>query len=343
MPVQCTEEQEQVIAKTKVCIVGAGAIGGWIGAYLGHRLANEVELSVFARGATLAALREHGLRLDTPAGERLQVAVKASDMAQDLGPQDLVVVAVKGPALAAVAPAVKALLGPETRVLVAMNGVPWWFFDGLPGPCQGLQLESVDPGGVVRSLIPTERVIGSVVHASCATPEPGLVRHVMGMGLILGAPDGGRPAHVEQLLALLQRAGFEATLSERIQRDIWFKLWGNMTMNPISALTGATCDRILDDELVRSFVTNVMLEAAEIGSRIGCAVEQTPKQRHVVTRKLGAFKTSMLQDVEAGRTIELQALVGAVREIAQRLALATPFTDALLGLTRLMAQTRGLL
>lgn len=327
----------------KICIVGAGAIGGWLGAYLGQALGAELSLSALARGATLAALRQHGLRLDTPAGERISVALNASDRPEDLGPQDLIVVAVKGPALATVAPAVAALLGPETRVLVAMNGVPWWFFDGLAGPCQGLQLESVDPGGVVRALIPSERVVGAVVHASCATPEPGLVRHVMGMGLILGVPEGGRPAHVEQLTALLQRAGFNATLSDCLQRDIWFKLWGNMTMNPISALTGATCDRILDDELVRGFVTNVMREAAEIGARIGCPVDQTPEQRHAVTRKLGAFKTSMLQDVEAGRTIELQALVGAVREIAQHVGLATPFTDAMLGLTRLMAQSRGLL
>jgi len=327
----------------KVCIVGAGAIGGWFGAYLGHASGDEVRLSALARGATLAALRHHGLRLDKPDGERISVPLNASDRLEDLGPQDLVVVAVKGPALASVAPAVAALLGPETRVLVAMNGVPWWFFDGLPGPCQGLHLESVDPGGVVRALIPSERVIGSVVHASCATPEPGLVKHVMGMGLVLGAPAGGRPAHIEQLAAQLQQTGFNATVSDCIQRDIWFKLWGNMTMNPISALTGATCDRILDDELVRGFVTNVMREASEIGARIGCPVDQTPEQRHAVTRKLGAFKTSMLQDVEAGRTIELQALVGSVREIAQHIGLATPFTDAMLGLTRLMAQTRGLL
>ena len=327
----------------RICIVGAGAIGGWFGAYLGHGLGGDaLRLSALARGATLTALREHGLRLDTPEGQRIAVPVTADDRAAALGPQDLVVVAVKGPALAAVAPAVRALLGPETRVLVAMNGVPWWFFQGLGGPLDGAQLASVDPGGVIAAQLPVDRVIGAVVHASCTTPEPGLVRHVMGMGLILGEPAGGRPAHVEQLAALLQRAGFQATVSERIQRDIWFKLWGNMTMNPISALTGATADRILDDELVRGFVTNVMQEAAAIGARIGCAVEQTPEQRHAVTRKLGAFKTSMLQDLEAGRPLELDALVAAVREIAQKLDMATPHTDAMLGLARLMARTRGL-
>jgi 2-dehydropantoate 2-reductase len=326
----------------RICIVGAGAIGGWFAAHLGHKLGDEVQLSALARGATLAALRAQGLRMESSGGARITVPIQASDKPEDLGPQDLVVVAVKGPALAAVAPAVRALLGPETRVLVAMNGVPWWFFQGLGGPLDGARLESVDPGGAVAALIPAERVIGSVVHASCTVPEPGLVKHVMGMGLILGDPAGGRPAHIERLAALLQRAGFNATVSERIQRDIWFKLWGNMTMNPISALTGATADRILDDELVRSFVTNVMQEAAAIGARIGCAVEQTPEQRHEVTRKLGAFKTSMLQDAEAGRALELDALVASVREIAQKLDLATPHTDAMLGLTRLMARTRGL-
>ncbi len=331
----------------RVCIVGAGAIGGWFAAYLGRALgqgqgSGAVQLSALARGATLAALRQHGLRMETATGERWSVPLRASDVPAELGPQDLLVLAVKGPALAAVAPAVQALLGPQTRVLVAMNGVPWWFFQGLGGPCEGLQLNSVDPGGVIAGLIPAERVIGAVVHASCSTPEPGLVRHQMGMGLILGAPAGGVPPSIAELAALLQRAGFNATVSERIQRDIWFKLWGNMTMNPISALTGATCDRILDDALVRGFVTQVMLEAAAIGERIGCPVGQTPEQRHEITRKLGAFKTSMLQDAEAGRPLELEALVGSVREIGQHIGVATPFTDAMLGLTRLMAQTRGL-
>lgn len=330
----------------KICIVGMGAIGGWVAAHLGHRLGDEVQLSAVARGATLAALRAQGLRMDTVIDgqpTRVTVPVVASDRPEDLGPQDLVVLAVKGPALADVAPLVQRLLGPKTRVLVAMNGVPWWFFQQLDGPCRGLALQSVDPGGHVAGLIPADRVIGSVVHASCATPEPGLVKHVMGMGLILGDPAGGEPAHITEWAALFQRAGFNATVSPRIQKDIWYKLWGNMTMNPISALTGATCDRILDDELVRGFVSAVMREAAAIGDVIGCPVGQTPEQRHEVTRKLGAFKTSMLQDVEAGRKIELDALVTVVREIGQHIGQPTPSIDAMLGLTRLMARTRGLL
>lgn len=325
----------------KICVVGLGAVGGWVAAKLGQSLGAEITLSALARGATLAALRSQGLRLDI-GGERVTVPIIASDSAADLGPQDLVIVAVKGPALAAVAPAVQTLLGPSTQVLMAMNGVPWWFFDGLDGEARGLQLESVDPGGVIRAMIPTERVIGCVVHASCSVPEPGRVRHAMGNGLIVGAAAGVHAREADAVAALLARAGFETTLSACIQRDIWFKLWGNMTFNPISALTGATGDRILDDELVLGFVTAVMQEASAIGARIGCAIDQTPAQRHAITRKLGAFKTSMLQDAEAGRPLELAALVGAVREVGAHLRMATPFTDALLGLTRLMAQTRGL-
>jgi 2-dehydropantoate 2-reductase len=173
-------------------------------------------------------------------------------------------------------------------------------------------------------------------------PQPGAVRHVMGNGLIIGEPQGGRSERVTRLSDLLARAGFTMTVSDHIQRDIWFKLWGNMTMNPVSALTGATADRVLDDPLVRAFCHAVMLEAKQIGARIGCEIDQTPEQRHEVTRKLGAFKTSMLQDAEAGRQLEIDALVGAVREIGQYLGATTPYIDALLGLVRLMAQVRGL-
>ncbi|MBL8306972.1 MAG: 2-dehydropantoate 2-reductase [Rubrivivax sp.] len=324
----------------KICIVGLGAIGGLFAAWLGRRLPEgEVALSAVARGATLAALREHGLRLD---GDGVAVPVRASDDAPALGQQDLVILAVKGPALAAVAPAVHALMGPHTQVLAAMNGVPWWFFDGLPGRCAGWSLDSVDPGGTVRALIPVQQVIGAVVHLSSTTPAPGVVKHVNGQGLILGRPDGRQDDTLARVAALLERAGFGVKSSDCIQRDVWFKLWGNMTMNPVSAITGAPSDRILDDPLVRGFISAVMREAQAIGAAFGIPIDQAPEERHAVTRKLGSFRTSMLQDVEAGRPIELDALVGAVREIGQRLVLPTPNIDALLGLTRLMAQQRGL-
>ena len=323
----------------RVAIVGAGAIGGLFAAWLGTL--PHVKVSVLARGATLGALRQSGLQLTDAQGTR-NVPLHASDDPATLGPQDLVVLAVKGPAVKEVAPAVQALLAPQGKVLVAMNGVPWWFFHGLGGECEGLNLPSVDPDGLLAQAIPARQVLGCVVHLSSTTPAPGHVRHVNGNGLIIGSPTGDSDASLAGWAALLGQAGFAVTVSDRIQRDVWYKLWGNMTMNPVSALTGATCDRILDDPLVRSFLSAVMLEAQTIGARIGCAIKQTPDDRHAVTRKLGAFKTSMLQDVEAGRAIELDALVGAVRDIGQHLQLPTPGIDALLGLTRLMAQTRGL-
>jgi len=223
-----------------------------------------------------------------------------------------------------------------------MNGVPWWFFDGLPGPCDGLRLASVDPGDTIRTHIPTDRVVGCVVHFSAATPAPAQVRLVQGRRLIVGEPAGGTSPRLHALADLLARAGFELERSPRIQRDIWFKLWGNMTVNPVSALTGASTDRILDDPLVRAYLSAVMLEAREIGRRFGIPIEQEPEDRHAVTRKLGAFRTSMLQDVEAGRPLEIDALLGAVREVGQHLTLPTPHLDSLLGLARLMARTRGL-
>jgi 2-dehydropantoate 2-reductase len=326
----------------KVCIVGAGAIGGLFTGWLGTRLPpGEVHLSVYARGATLQALRRDGLSLAS-GGDTLRVNVAASDRATDLGPQDLVIVAVKGPALEAVAPAVRSLLAPQGVALVAMNGVPWWFFHGLGGVGAGWSLRSVDPRGAIEAAIPVRQVLGCVVHTSCSTEAPAQVRHIGGDGLIVGEPAGGGSARSAQVAALLQRAGFSVTLSPRIQRDIWFKLWGNMTMNPVSALTGATCDRILDDDLLRGFCSAAMREAQLIGKRIGCEIDQTPEERHALTRKLGAFRTSMLQDVDAGRPIETEALVGAVHEIGRRLNLATPNIDALYGLLRVMAAARGL-
>ena len=327
----------------KICIYGAGAIGGWLGARLA---AQGGAVSAVARGATLTALRTHGLRLreagaDGAVAERA-FAVQASDSPFDLGPQDLVIVAVKAPAMAEVARAIAPLLGPDTAVLTAMNGVPWWFLQGFGGPLAGTRLESVDPGGAIAQAIDARRVIGGVVHASCSVDEPGVIRRHFGNGLIVGEPAGGDTPRLAALADLLRAAGFDTTVSAQIQKDVWYKLWGNMTINPISAFTGATADRILDDDLARGFVSAVMLEAREIGARIGVPIEQTPEDRHAVTRKLGAFKPSMLQDVEAGRSVELDALVASVRELGQLTGVATPFTDALLGLARLHARVRGL-
>ena len=322
----------------KVCIIGAGAIGGFIGTRLAA--AGRAQVSAVARGATLAALREKGWRLQTADG-LVQAPAHATDQPAYLGVQDLVVIAVKGPALAGVAQGIAPLLGPETLVLPAMNGVPWWFCQGLPG-FGGVPLASVDPGGEITRAIPLAQVVGCVVHAATSTPEPGLVLHKMGHGLLIGEPGGGRSERVQRLAELLNHAGFEATHSADVRYDIWYKLWGNMTMNPVSAITGATVDRLLDDELVRGFCSAAMQEAGRIGARIGCPIAQSPEERHALTRKLGAFKTSMLQDAEAGRALEIDALVAAVQEIGHRVGEATPNIDALLGLVRLFGRVRKL-
>jgi 2-dehydropantoate 2-reductase len=322
----------------KVAIYGAGAIGGWMGVKLaqaGH------DVSVVARGATLAALQEQGLRL-IEGGTTQAVQVKASASPVELGTQDLVVVAVKGPAMASVAEQIAPLLNAQTLVLTAMNGVPWWFCDGLGQDFAGKRLKSIDPDGTIAAAIPTTQTIGCVVHASCLVEAPGVIRHHQGNGLIIGEASGKASERVVALTATLAAAGFNVTTSEQIQRDVWYKLWGNMTMNPISAITGATTDRILNDELARNFVTSIMQEAKEIGARFGIPIEQQPEDRHAVTLKLGAMKTSMLQDVQAGKAVELDALVAAVRELGQLTGVPTPYTDALLGLARLHASTLGL-
>ncbi len=322
----------------KVCIYGAGAIGGWLGVHLARQ---GCTLSAVARGATLEALQQVGLEL-RQGDEEMVVSLKARANPAELGEQDLVIVAVKAPAMADVARHMAPLLGPQTVVLTAMNGVPWWFLQGFGGALSGTTLQSVDPSGVIAQHIPADRVIGCVVHASSSVDMPGVIRHHFGNGLILGEPSGADTPRLRALVDLLVQAGFNATGSAQIQKDVWYKLWGNMTLNPISAFTGATTDVILDDPLVRGFVSSVMLEAKAIGERIGIPIAQTPEDRHAVTRKLGAFRTSMLQDVDAGKPVELDALVSAVRELGGLTGVATPFTDALLGLSRVHAAGLGL-
>jgi 2-dehydropantoate 2-reductase len=321
----------------KVCIVGAGAIGGWIGTRLAASAG--AEISAVARGASLAALTEHGWRLRS-GDSVIQAPAHASDDATTLGPQDVVIIAVKAPALPGVVASVVPLLGEQTIVVPFMNGVPWWFGHGTVLGDE--PLESIDPGGTISAAIPVDQVLGGVVHAGCMTPEPGVVRHMMGNQLILGEPTGGASERAERVGELLRAGGFDVTVSANIRSDLWYKLWGNMTMNPVSAMTGATLEDVLDDPLVREFCSGAMLEAAVIGERLGLPIRETPEDRHAVTAKLGAFKTSMLQDVEAGRRIELDALVGAVYEIGARLGEPTPSIAALFGLTRLFARTRGL-
>ena len=324
----------------KIAVVGLGAVGGLMAAKLaaaGH------EVSALARGATLAAVRERGLRL-VMGGQETCARIAATDDAAALGPQNLVIAALKGPALATAAASMPALLGPATVVMPAMNGVPWWFLQAAPAAIslRDRTLASVDPGARIGALLPLERVVGCVVHLTCASPEPGLVRHGFGDRLIVGEPAGGASHRVDRIAAALLEAGFTSETSTDIRHDIWYKLWGNMTMNPVSALTGAESHHIIDDPLVLAFMLATMEEARQIGAQIGCAITQSGEQRMAVARQLGAFKTSMLQDSLAGRPLEIDALVAAVHEIGTRLNIAMPNIGALLGLTRLMARERGL-
>jgi 2-dehydropantoate 2-reductase len=326
----------------KACVYGLGAIGGLIAARLaraGH------PVSAVARGATLEAVRRDGLTLVERDGEgerRTSVRIDASDRPGDLGPQPLVILSVKTTALAQVAREIGPLIGPDTVVLSTMNGLQWWFFHGMGPELGRIRLDSVDPGGALAEAIPAPRVVGCVTHLSSSTSAPGVVRHGVGDRLIVGEPGGGASERSRAIAALLSSAGFEVESSERIQRDVWIKLWGNMTVNPVSALTGATADRMLDDELVRGYLSRCMVEAARIGERIGLPIAMTPDERHAITRKLGALRTSMLQDVEAGRAIELDALVASVVEIGRQVRVETPAIDALLGLSRLFGRVHGL-
>ncbi len=333
----------------KVAVIGAGAIGGWIAARLHLAIETQSEhaaseVCVITRGETHRTIQTSGLRLVQKGEQQTHwIPGPTANFLKESGQTfDLIIVSVKAQTMAQAAVDIAPLMHADTAVLTAMNGVPWWFLQGFGGECQGKTLQSVDPGGAITTLIAPQHILGCVVHASCSTTSPGLVQHHFGNGLIIGEPSGAVTPRLERVLALFKGAGFDATASGSIQRDIWYKLWGNMTMNPISALTGSTTDRVLGDDLVRGFVSAVMLEAKEIGARIGLPIDQAPEDRHAVTAKLGAFKTSMLQDTEAGRAIELDAIVGAVHELGHFTGVATPHTSALLGLTRLMAQQRGL-
>ena len=327
-----------------ITIVGLGAIGGLIGARLASAGAN---VSVVARGAKLAALQAGGLDVqhaDGSPGIR-GAAIRAVSDPAELDSQDVVIIAVKATQLAAAVATISSLIGPSTLVMTAMNGVPWWFFGPGTGVQAGLALPSLDPHGELGRAVPIERTLGCVVHLSAACPRHGAVRLNFGNRLLVGAASTtgtDLAAASRPLMRLLTAGGFDAAWSDDIRRDIWYKLWGNMTINPISVLTGATADRILDDPLVHRFCLAAMGEASVIGARIGCPIDQSGADRMAVTRELGAFKTSMLLDAESGKALEIDALITVVHEIGQAVGVATPAIDSLLGLIRLNARCHGL-
>lgn len=316
----------------KICVVGAGAIGGWVAAKLA--LAGE-QVSVVARGDTLHLIQVEGLRLQEREEEFVADVIGSDDCAP-LGHQDILIVAVKAPALPSLAPGLRPLIGRRTIIVPMLNGVPWWFVEGM-------KLKSVDPEGSIAAALPFEQLIGCVVHASCYRSAPNWIVVKHADKLIIGEPQGGETSErVAELFGLLDRAGLKPDISGNVRRAIWYKLWGNATINPLSALTRASCDRILADPECRAWMLEGMAELAAVGAAIGCPISESGEDRMAVTARLGAFKTSMLQDVEAGRPIELEALLGAPLEIAVAKGIETPALDRLYGVTRLMAESLGL-
>jgi 2-dehydropantoate 2-reductase len=321
----------------KICIYGAGAVGGLMAGWLaraGHAV------SVVARGAQLTAIRANGLRVGSEGKDSAYPVHADSDPAR-LGPQDCVVVAVKGQSLPGVALGIGPLLGPGTSIVTAMNGVPWWFFDRLKFGDGKLHLESLDPGGALSRAMPTERIVGCVIHLAASTPEPGVISHNMGRRLILGEPGGNNTQRTQTIAGALTQAGFECVQSAFIERDFWVKLLGNVSFNPVSALTLATAERLIADREVKDYMVAIMREVLAIGRAVGVDADIDPEARIDMARDLGKFKTSMLQDLEAGKALEIDGLLTGTLEVARKAGVPAPFTQSLSGLARLRAQSTG--
>jgi 2-dehydropantoate 2-reductase len=318
----------------KVTVFGAGAIGGYIAAKLalaGH------EVAVVARGPHLEAIRAKGLALDDR-GVTRRAALRATDRAEELGPQELVVVAVKAHAMPQVAPAIATLLGAKTVIVPAQNGIPWWFSYRAEGAAGGAPITAVDPGGVVARHLDPAHVVGCVVYIAAAVPEPGLVRRFGGNMLVLGEPDGSASPRLAQLTELFGAAGIKIEATPRIRDALWMKLWGNIGFNPVSVLTGATQGRMVHDPGVRAVLRAAMLEMQAVAERLGARFDKAVDARIDDGAYVGDFKTSMLQDFEAGRPVEIDPIVFAVVELGRRVGVATPMLEAIGALTRLRAE-----
>ncbi|MGZ5235293.1 MAG: 2-dehydropantoate 2-reductase [Caldimonas sp.] len=321
----------------KIAIVGAGAIGGLLGARLS--LAGE-DVTFIARNRNLLAIEQNGFRLIEEDGrEQHAPSVRAYVDGAEVGAQDAVLLTVKAHQVRDVLPAMQGLLGPATAVVTMINGLPWWYFQRVAGPYLDRRLESVDPDGAIGAAIAAERVIGSVVYPAAELVEPGLVRLIEGNRFTLGEPDGSRSARVEALAQALMRAGFKAPISRDIRAEIWLKLWGNLSFNPISALTHATLEDICRDPGGRAVVETMMREAQQVAEKLGVRFKISIAQRIAGAQAVGAHKTSMLQDVEHGRPLELEALIGSVVELGRITGVATPTIDAIYAVTGLLART----
>lgn len=317
-------------------VVGAGAIGAYVGACMTRAGQN---VTLFARGAHLQAMLDRGVEVRTTAGN-WHVQPKVTGDLEDVGPVDVVLLAVKAHSLPELAPRLAPLLGEHTTVVSMQNGVPWWFFD-IPGvPYSALQLERINPEGVVSKTIEPCRVVGSIVYLASEIVEPGVVRHIESNRISLGEPGGGRSERTRAIAADLIAAGLKAPVTTHLRSEIWVKLLGNMAFNPISALTGATLVRIATTPETRELVTGIMREAVALAGKLGLDLPVSIEQRIEGAAKIGEHKTSMLQDLEAGRPLELEAISGAVLEIGEKLGVPMPHTRAVYACTKLLAEVR---
>ena len=321
----------------RFCVVGAGAIGGFVGARLalgGH------DVTFLARGRTLEAIRAGGIEVREPDGGVHRASVRGIDAPDGKERFDVVMLALKAYDIAAVAPRVEALCHEETMVVPMQNGIPFWYFNGHGGALAGTAVQSVDPGGRIRDAIAARRILGCVVYVACEQAGPGRIVHVNNQRLILGEPDGTASARVQALAAACERSGFQAPVIPDIRNEIWLKAWGNLSFNPVSALTGATLGAICNDPQGRELVAEMMREASAVAARLGVTFRVSIEKRIEGAARVGAHKTSMLQDVEAGRAMEVDALVGSVVELGQLVGVATPTISAIYRAAKLLDATR---
>ena len=321
----------------RICIYGAGAIGGYMGARLSQ---SGADVTLIARGPHLEAMQKNGLQLIED-GKNQTVHPRCTNDPAEAGPQDYVIITLKAPSVTRVLTAMQPLLGEETCVVTTTNGIPWWYFYGLKGPWENHRLNSVDPGNRQWDEIRPERIVGCVAYPACEISEPGVIKHVEGNRFTLGEPGGEKSERCMQLSKALISAGFKSPVRSEIRNEIWVKLWGNLCFNPISVLTHATLDVIATEPGTRAMAKSMMLEAQAIGENLGVRFGVDVERRIDGAAAVGAHKTSMLQDLEAGRTMEIDAMLGAVKELGQLVDVATPVIDLVLALVRQRARVAG--
>ncbi len=318
----------------KFLIAGAGAIG----AYIGARMAQAgFDVTLYARGPHLRAMQEHGVRVKSSEGDFVARPTIAASL-EEAGPVDVVFLGVKAHGLPQLAPQLKPVLGPDTVVVSTQNGIPWWYFQGFGGEWEGLRLERIDPGGVISASIEAQRVIGSIVYFSTEITAPGVIQHIDGNRITLGEPDGTRSDRLRKISEALIASGFRCPITARIRHEIWVKVLGNASFNPVSALTRATLVQMARDPGVCSVIRNIMQEVEEVSHKLGMELPVSIDQRIAGAEKVGEHKTSMLQDLEAGRPMELEAVVGAVVELGERVGLPMLCTRTVYNCTKLLAE-----